>query len=70
MCKAIEDLKAQGRVEGRAEGRNEGIVEGKAKGKAEERANNIKTMKNNGFDIETIARALSLDINYVKKVLA
>ena len=58
MCKAIEDLKA----EGRAEGRNEG--------KAEERANNIKTMKNNGFDIETIARALSLDINYVKKVLA
>ena len=66
MCKAIEDLKAQGR----AEGRNEGIAEGEARGKAEATRTYIKTMKNNGFDIETIARALSLDINYVKKVLA
>ena len=62
MCKAIEDLKAQGRAEGRAQGRNEG--------KAEERANNIKTMKNNGATEEMIAKLLSLDINYVKKVLA
>ena len=54
MCKAIEDLKAQGRNEG----------------KAEERANNIKTMKNNGATEEMIAKLLSLDINYVKKVLA
>jgi len=66
MCKAIEDLKAQGR----AEGRNEGIAEGEARGKAEERANNIKTMKNNGATEEMIAKLLSLDINYVKKVLA
>jgi len=62
MCKAIEDLKAEGRAEGRAKGRNEG--------KAEERANNIKTMKNNGATEEMIAKLLSLDINYVKKVLA
>ena len=62
MCKAIEDLKAEGRAEGRAQGRNEG--------KAEERANNIKTMKNNGATEEMIAKLLSLDINYVKKVLA
>ena len=30
----------------------------------------VKTMHNNGFDIKTIAKALSLDINYVKLVLS
>ena len=54
MCKAIEDLKAEGKVEGKTEAIQE----------------NIKTMNKNGFDIDTIAKALSLDINYVKKVLA
>ena len=66
MCKAIEDLKAQGRAEGRAEGRNEGIAEGRA----EATRTYIKTMKNNGATEEMIAKLLSLDINYVKKVLA
>ena len=31
---------------------------------------NIKTMYKNGFDAETIAKALSLDLGYVKEVLA
>ena len=31
---------------------------------------NIKTMYKNGFDAETIAKALSLDLEYVKEVLA
>ena len=31
--------------------------------------NNIITMHNNGFDSETIAKALSLDISYVNEVL-
>jgi len=74
MCKAIEDLKAQGRAEGRAEGRNEGIAEGRVQGrnegKAEATRTYIKTMKNNGATEEMIAKLLSLDINYVKKVLA
>ena len=38
--------------------------------KNEEQKANIKTMHKNGFDPETIAKALSLDINYVKEVLA
>ena len=44
--------------------------EGKVEGKAENLNENIKTMHSNGFDAETIARALSLDINYVKEVLS
>ncbi len=61
MCKAIEDLKK----DARKEGKKEGLVEGEAKKLNE----NIKTMYKNGFDVETIARALSLDIVFVKKVL-
>ena len=69
MCKAIEDLKKDarkgGKIEGIAEGKKEGLVEGEAKKLNE----NIKTMYKNGFDVETIARALSLDIVFVKKAL-
>ena len=43
-----------------------GIEKGEAKGRAE----SIRTMYKNGFDIETISKALSLDINYVKEVLS
>ncbi len=46
------------------------IEKGKAEGALEKEKNNIKTMHKNGFDLETIAKALSLDINYVKEVLA
>ena len=70
MCKAIEDLKAEGRAEGIAEGRAQGRAEGRNEGKAEATRTYIKTMKNNGATEEMIAKLLSLDINYVKKVLA
>ena len=43
--------------------------EGKAEGSKETLDNNIKTMKSNGFDNETIAKALNLDIKYVNEVL-
>ena len=43
--------------------------EGIEQGARENLENNIKTMHNNGFDIETISKALSLDIDYVKEVL-
>lgn len=46
-------------------GKAQGIVEGKAEAHKED----IITMSKNGFDNETIARALSLDINYVNEVL-
>ena len=47
-----------------------GLEELKKEAKLEEKNDNIKTMHNNGFDIKTIAKALSLDINYVKLVLS
>ena len=39
------------------------------KGKAENLVNNIKTMHSNGFDAEIIAKALSLDIEFVNDAL-
>ena len=42
----------------------------KAEGALEQEKNNIKTMHKNGLSPESIARFLSLDINYVKEVLA
>ena len=47
-----------------------GKAEGKAEGALEKEKNNIKTMHKNGLSPESIARFLSLDINYVKEVLA
>ena len=62
----FEMLKAENyRVELLGQGREEGIKEG-------ERANlerNIKTMSSNGFDAEFIAKALSLDLSFVKEIL-
>ena len=55
---------------GAKEKKQEGMLEGKLEGKEETRAEDIKTMHSNGFDINTIAKALSLDINYVKLVLS
>ena len=51
-------------------GREAGIVEGEAKGRVEGKAESIRTMYKNGFDVETISKALDLDINYVKEVLS
>ena len=46
------------------------IEKGKAEGALENEKNNIKTMHKNGLSPESIARFLSLDINYVKEVLS
>ena len=54
MCKGLDEFEKRAINEGKTEKLNE----------------NIKTMHSNGFDAETIARALSLDINYVKEVLS
>ena len=58
MCKGVEEIKRKER--------NKGIIEGAL----ENEHANIKTMHKNGADIDTIAKLLSLDINYVKEVLA
>ncbi len=54
---------------GRKEGIKEGLKEGIKEGRTEAIINNIKTMHKNGFDIDTISKALDLDIEYVKEVL-
>ena len=66
MCKAIDDMRKESKAEGIAEGEAKGMAAGEAKNLNQ----NIKTMYKNGFDVETIARALSLDLGFVKKVLA
>ena len=64
-AQGLAEGRAEGRTEGRAEGRAEGIAEGKTKALIE----NIKTMYSNGFSEEMISKALSLDIDFVKKAL-
>ena len=70
MCKAIDDMRKESMAEGEARGLAAGKAEGMAAGEAKALNQNIKTMYKNGFDIETIARALSLDLGFVKKVLS
>ena len=62
MCKAIDDIRKDGIAEGEARGINIGA--------ANNLKENIKTMYKNGFNEETIARALSLDLAFVKEVLS
>ena len=80
MCKALKDLKEEGRQEGIQEEcarmckeledlREEGRQEGKAEGIKEVEEKYIKSMYDNGFDANTIAKALGLDLNYIKMVL-
>ena len=54
MCKGLDEFAARA----------------KAEGALEQEKKNIKTMHKNGFAPEVIAKALSLNINYVKEVLA
>ena len=73
MCKALDDLKEEGRAEGRAEGREEGRAEGRAEGREEGREeerekarlqqeNNIHNLVNSceqqGFSFKQILKVL------------
>ena len=69
-AEGIKQGKAEGIKQGKAEGIKQGKIEGIKQGKAEGIKENINTMHKNGFNIETIARALSLDIDFVKKALS
>ncbi|MBQ8651088.1 MAG: hypothetical protein IJ481_00985, partial [Alphaproteobacteria bacterium] len=70
---AREEGILEGRITGKVEGRLEGIEEGLKKGK-EEGANNkaieiARNMKAKGFDNETIATCLNLDIKDIEHML-
>ena len=62
-------MQEEAREKGYAEGHVQGLTEGIAEGKTEALIENIKTMHSNGFSEEMISKALSLDIDFVKKVL-
>ena len=74
---AREEGILEGRITGKVEGRIEGIEEGLKKGKEEglkEGANNktleiARNMKSKGFDNETIATCLNLDIKDIEHML-
>ena len=66
MCKGLDEFAARAKAEGEVKGK----AEGKAEGAKAEKEANIKTMHKNGASADTISKLLSLDINYVKEVLA
>ena len=65
-CRAWDEFEKRSIEKGKIQGK----AEGKAEGALEKEKNNIKTMHKNGLSPESIARFLSLDINYVKEVLS
>lgn len=60
----------QGIQQGIQQGIVQGVEEGKSIGKLESIKEMIKTMNKNGFDKDTISKALSLDINFINEVLS
>ena len=63
--KGISDGEARGKAIGEAIGE----AHGKAVGEANNLNKNIRSMYKKGFDIETIADALEIKIEYVEKII-
>ena len=63
--KGISDGEARGKAIGEAIGE----AHGKAVGEANNLNKNIRSMYKKGFDIETIADALDIKIEYVKEII-
>lgn len=61
MCKAIEDMIEDGRIEGILEGRIEGILEGGIEG--------IRRQRIKGYDIKEIADNVSMEEYTVKQII-
>jgi len=57
---ARKEGKAEGKAEGIAEGTAKGKAEGKAEGQIETRLEIAKAMKDNGFDVDAIAKCTNL----------
>lgn len=64
---AEEEARERGMAEGLAEGMAEGIAEGIAEGRMQERMENIRKLLNAGVSMETIAAALELTEEEIKK---
>ena len=57
------------RLEGYEKGISDGEAHGKAVGEANNLNKNIRSMYKKGFDIETIADALEIKIEYVEQII-
>ncbi|MBQ8651027.1 MAG: hypothetical protein IJ481_00670, partial [Alphaproteobacteria bacterium] len=66
---AREEGILEGRITGKVEGRIEGIEEGLKKGRLQEKIDIARNMKAKGFDNETIATCLNLDIKDIEHML-
>ena len=55
-----EDALRKGFAQGRAEGLAQGLAQGRAEGRAEERMANARSLKENGFPVDLIAKSLNL----------
>ena len=64
MCKAVQDLMEDGRIEGRIEGRKEGREEGRIRGIVRIIIKKVEKNK----DIDTIAEAIEEDVEYIRPI--
>ena len=69
MAQGLEKGMAEGLEKGMAEGLEKGKEEGKKVGERLAKEEMIKTMYSNGFNAESIAKALSLDLEYILSIL-
>lgn len=69
MCKALEDLKEEGRKEGRKEGREEGRKEGRQAGiKSAERKFVRKLLAKKQFTYEEISDMTDVPVDEIQKI--
>ena len=66
MCEAIEKLISKGEARGEVRGEARGRAEGREEGRLETMKENAANMRAEGFDDETIARILRVDVADVR----
>lgn len=73
MCKAIEDMVEEGRIEGKAEGRiegkAEGRIEGRLEGKIEEKLEGIRRQREKGYAVEDIADNVDMEVVLANQII-
>ncbi|MDR3197974.1 MAG: Rpn family recombination-promoting nuclease/putative transposase [Planctomycetaceae bacterium] len=67
---AIEEGKEEGIKQGMEKGMEKGIEKGIEKGRSEEKVEVVKSMKAEGFPVETIAKITKLSVEEVERLLA
>ena len=69
MCKALEDLKEEGRVEGRIQGREEGREEGRVEGlRSTEKKFVLRLLARKQFSYEEISDMTDVPIERIREI--